>query len=229
MNDELHRAPTEAGPGESPALEGGQPSAPRFKVSDRRFWTLDQAELESEPERPRMPSYIEQLERQLADRDKQLREYIAAYKREVGEELEKTKQRLQRDASQRIEQVRGELALPMLEVLDALERALPAAMGAADSVFPQRPLGREDRNPVALVQGLRMVHLLMVQKLQEVGLTRVQTAGARFDPARHEAAAVVPVDVPALDGAVVAEIKPGFLLGERLLRPALVQVGKLAQ
>jgi molecular chaperone GrpE len=69
----------------------------------------------------------------------------------------------------------------------------------------------------------------MVQKLQELGLARLAAAGQSFDPTRHEAVAVQTVSDPAQDGVVVAELRPGFALGERVLRAAQVRVGKLRQ
>jgi len=202
----------ERAPAEEPEIEveSASPSA-GFKVSDRRFWNLRPEELAAEEERPKLPSYVEQLRRDLEEKDRQLREYIAAYKREVVEGLEKTKQRLERDAAQKAELLRGRLAEPMLEVLDALERSLAAPSS----------------DPAAILQGVRMVHMLMVQKLGELGLQRIATVGESFDPARHEAASVQAVSDPAQEMRVLAELKPGFVLGERVVRPALVQVGKL--
>jgi molecular chaperone GrpE len=196
-----------------PEIDQDGPAAPGFTVHDRRFWNLEDAELEAEEQRAEFPSYVEQLRQQLEEKDRQLREYIAAYKQEVVEGLEKTKQRLERDAAARVDQVRGELAQPMMEVLDALERSLTAA--ESSSSFG------------ALLQGVQMVHLLMVQKLQSLGLTRVEAVGRPFDPSVHEAVAVAPVSDPTQDNVVVAELKPGFTLGDRLVRPAQVQVGKL--
>ena len=201
-------------PAESHEREREEEEArPRFTVNDRRFWTMDEQELETEGARPSQPSFVEQLERQVEDKDRQLREYIAAYKKEVVEGLEKTKERLERDASARIEQIRGQMAGPMIEVLEALERSIVAAESGAAAE--------------AVLQGVRMVHLLMVQKLQELGLQRVATVGQPFDPNLHEAVAVIPVSEPAQDNTVVAELRPGFTLGERLVRAAQVQVGKL--
>jgi molecular chaperone GrpE len=185
-----------------------------FVVNDHRFWTLSDEALQAEEHRPQQPSFIEQLQQSLDQKDKQLREYIAAYKREVGEGLEKTKQRLERDSTARVEQQRGQLALPMLEVLDALERSIGAGEKAPG-------------DGAALLQGIKRVHLLMVQKLQDLGLTRLQTVGQPFDPTRHEAVAVRAVSDAAQDNLVVAEIMPGFALGERVLRAAQVMVAKL--
>jgi len=204
-----------AGPGDDEA----SPKRTGFTVTDRRFWAQGEEEAkQAEAERARLPTYVEQLRTQLEEKDKQLRDYIAAYKREVVEGLEKTKQRLERDAAREKERERGELARPMMEVLDALERSLAAG---------ERAAAGSGADVQAMLQGLRMVHLLMVQKLQELGFTRIETGGRAFDPALHEASAVVAVSDPALDRMITAELRPGFLLGERVIRPALVQVGRL--
>ena len=184
-----------------------------FKVNDRRFWNIEDEELEQEGQRPSLPSYVEQLKAQLQEKEEQLREYIKAYKQEVGEGLEKTKQRLERDAAQQMDQMRGKLAEPMLEVLDAIERSVEA--------------GQQTNSLESLLQGMEMVHMLMTQKLQEMGLTRIPCVGQPFDPAMHEALALAPVTDPAQDNVVVREFKPGFILGQRVVRPAQVQVGKL--
>jgi molecular chaperone GrpE len=194
--------------------ERDQRERPAFTVKDRRFWNVDGDEREAdESERPKLPSFVEHLKQQLEQKDKQLKDYIAAYKSEVVEGLEKTKQRLERDAEARLERQRGQLAEPMLEVLEALERSLVAAESGADAE--------------ALLQGVKMVHMLMLQKLQVLGLARLEVVGHPFDPSLHEAVAVVPVTDPAQDNLVINEIRAGFKLGEQLVRAALVQVGKL--
>lgn len=207
----------EAGAGAADQLtdpaEVTAPGPSSFKVTDRRFWALDQEALEAEEERPKAPSYVEQLQRQLEEKDQKLREYIAAYKKEVVEGLEKTKQRLERDSAQRLELQLAKMALPMIEVLDTLDLSISAAEKSTD--YP------------SLLKGVQMVQLLMVQKLRELGLTRMETVGRAFDPQLHEAVAVAQVKDPARDKTVIAEFKPGFMAGERVIRPALVQVGKL--
>jgi len=182
-------------------------------VNDRRFWNLSDEELEQEEDQPKQPSYVEQLEAQLEEKDQQLREYIKAYKSEVGDGLEKTKARLERDAEQHVGRMRGEMALPMLDVLEALERSVGAAQSTG--------------NPEALMQGVQMTYQLMVQNLQEMGLSRIPCLGEPFNPQIHEAVAVAQVSDPAEDNLVVQEFRPGFALGDKVIRAAQVQVGKL--
>ena len=128
--------------------------------------------------------------------------------------MERTKERLSRESELKLTRNRNKMVLPMLDVLDALERSVTAAEQAD--------------NFAALLDGVRMVQKLMVQRLEEMGLSRVPGVGSPFDPTMHEALAMAPVTDPAQDKMVVMEFKPGFVLGERVVRPAQVQVGKLS-
>jgi molecular chaperone GrpE len=211
------------GPGDgSPRAEGAttpetaaESASHGFKVNDRRFWATGdeggQPE-EAEAQRSEYPTYVEQLRGELADKDKTLREYIAAYKQEVLHGLEETKQRLQREAERELAARRAELVEPLLEVLDNLERCLEAS-GEAASV-------------AGLRQGVAGVRDLFLAKLQPLGLTAIEADGLPFDPQRHEAVAVLEVTDPARHNLVVRVLRRGYLLGDRLLRPALVQVGR---
>lgn len=185
-----------------------------FVVNDRRFWQLDEEELSKEDQGPSQPSYISELEQQLADKEKQLKEYIAAYKEKVVGGVEETKERLARDAEQKAKALKGEIAEPMMEVLETFERVLQTVSQSQD--------------PQALIQGLQMVHSLMMSKLTALGLDRIDTVGNDFDPTVHEAIGVVPVNDPAHNNVVVAEVSAGFVLEGRVVRAAKVQVGKLA-
>jgi molecular chaperone GrpE len=64
-------------------------------------------------------------------------------------------------------------------------------------------------------------------KLEGFGVTRVPAAGQRFDPSQHEALSLAPVADPAEDGVIVAVVREGYAIGEELLRPASVVVGKV--
>ena len=72
-----------------------------------------------------------------------------------------------------------------------------------------------------------MVYQLMMQKLLELGLQRIDAAGKDFDPTLHEAVAVHPVQDAAHNNMVVQELRPGFMQGDKVVRPAQVLVGKL--
>lgn len=75
----------------------------------------------------------------------------------------------------------------------------------------------------AIRQGLEMIHTEFGRVLASLGVTRIEAAGKPFDPGIHEAVSQEPsAEVPA--GTVVRELKAGFVLGDRLVRPASVAV-----
>lgn len=107
----------------------------------------------------------------------------------------------------------ADLVIALLPGFDNLERALSAA--------------RQDATPssAAIAEGVSMVLRQFKEALAKVGVREVQTEGQPFDPTRHEAVDIV--SVPASqDGLIVEEAQRGYLLHERLLRPAKVIVGK---
>lgn len=99
----------------------------------------------------------------------------------------------------------------MLPVFDNLERAVAAAGSVSDVA--------------AIVEGVKMVLKLFEDQAQRLGLARVAAVGHRFDPAIHDAIQQQETDEHA-PGTVIAEIVPGYKLGERLVRPAMVVVAR---
>jgi molecular chaperone GrpE len=104
-----------------------------------------------------------------------------------------------------------ELLKEFLPVFDNLERAVQSAHRATDMK--------------GVADGLQMVLRQYADTLARGGITKVPTIGTRFDPSHHEAIQQVETDEhPA--GTVIAEVQPGYLQGERLIRAAMVVVAK---
>jgi molecular chaperone GrpE len=97
----------------------------------------------------------------------------------------------------------------LIPVLDNLDRALAAA--------------RTDGGASGLREGVELIQREMLKVLERAGLTRYSALGAPFDPARHEAMARV-VSPHVTPNTVVEETLPGYMLHNRVLRPALVSV-----
>lgn len=192
------------------ALE--QEPEPELKVVDkRRFARLlglgPELEPEPEPEpeapeapdEPRIPSYVEEL-----------RERAARAEAHAKAEVEAVRARLERHFETRVAAARAEMVASILDVYDNLERALEVP-GAVES---------------PLYEGIAATRDIFLRKLGELGVEPVAAEGEPFDPERHDAIDEVPVDDPELSGKVVAEYQRGFRLGERLVRPAKVRVGR---
>ena len=178
-------------------------------VVDRRWWV--HGETGAEPSAPRKPSYIEELERQLAEKDKAIQAHAARY-RESAAEFDQVRARLRRDVDKDIDRARRALLLDFLDVADNLDRAIAAARGASTDA--------------ALLKGVELVRDLFLAKLAGYGVTPVVAEGQPFDPRVHEAITMVPVLEASQDEVVVGEVRKGYRIGEEILRPAGVVVGK---
>jgi molecular chaperone GrpE len=190
-----------------------KPSDSGIRVVDRRWWVRGDGEDEPSAEVPSLkPSYVETLERQLAEKDQLLQDTIAKY-RAAAAEFDEARARLRKEIAKDVERARRAVLVELLEVVDNLDRAIEAAKagGSAD----------------ALVQGVELVRQQFLAKLEGFGVTRIAALGQPFDPARHEAVTSVPVADPTQDHVVVGIVRPGYAIGGEVLRPAQVAVGQL--
>jgi molecular chaperone GrpE len=121
------------------------------------------------------------------------------------------RKRARRDETDATKRGREGLLKDLLPVFDNLERAVTHAEGAQEVK--------------AVADGLRMVLKQFVDTLDRAGIKRVATVGQVFDPTKHEAIQhMESAQHPA--GVVVAEVQPGYAMGDYLLRAALVVVSK---
>lgn len=179
------------------------------KVVDRRWWA--RGDDGGAPERSTKPTYVEELEQQLAEKDRLAQEYIAKY-RQAASEFEESRLRLRREISKDVERGRREILADLLEVVDNLDRAIESS--------------RQSATADALLQGVEMVRRQFLSKLEGLGVKRIDVDGAEFDPLRHEAISTVPAQRPEDDGRVVGVVRHGYAIGEDVLRPASVAVAK---
>jgi molecular chaperone GrpE len=154
------------------------------------------------PEPPAAPPEEAGLEQQLADTEDRFKRALADldnYRKRSGRELER---RLEEDRERRLRD--------WLEAVDSVDRAL----------------GMEAESGIS--EGLRAVREQMESILARQGVQRIDAAGETFDPERMEAVAVRPDDgVP--DRTVLAVARPGYAIGDRVLRPAQVIVARTPQ
>jgi molecular chaperone GrpE len=182
------------------------------KVVDRRWWAQGETGAGSSP--LRKPSYVEELERQLAEKDQAIQAHAARY-RDSAAEFDQVRARLRRDLDKEIERARRALLLDFLDVADNLDRAIAAARGATTT-------------DGALLKGVELVRDLFLTKLAARGVTPLASEGLAFDPRVHEAVSLVPVGDASRDEMVIAEVRKGYRIGEDVLRPSGVVVGKVA-
>jgi molecular chaperone GrpE len=147
------------------------------------------------------------IEEQLVAKEKESRENWDRFLRERAD-LENFRKRANREKEELLNYGYKSLIEEILPVLDNLERALSHAS--------------EDGLP-ALVEGIRMTHGMLLASLRKFNVRPVEAVGAPFDPAFHQAVAQAPTDEYP-PNTVVEEYQKGYLLKDRLLRPAMVSV-----
>jgi molecular chaperone GrpE len=188
------------------------------KVVDRRRWREDgDSNPEAAPQTSRKPTYVEELEQKLAQREREAEEYLTKY-RQASREFEDARARMRKELAKDAERSRREVIISLLDVVDNLDRAIDAARSTT-----QDPPGN------SLLQGVELVRGQFLAKLDGFGVKRISSEGAVFDPLLHEAVSAVPAADPAQDGLIVGVVRHGYLIGEEVLRPALVAVAKSAE
>jgi molecular chaperone GrpE len=183
-------------------------AAPAVKVVDRRWWARGASAAEAEAPVTK-PSYVEELEQRLAEKDRLLQGYVAQYKSATAE-FEEARLRGRREVTREIERARRALLLDLLDVVDDLDRAIEAAASAEAGG--------------SLLAGVRMVRDLFATRLEGHGVKEIAALGEPFDPLVHEAVTVVPAEGEA--ERIVGVIRRGYRIGDDVLRPAQVAVGK---
>lgn len=132
-------------------------------------------------------------------------------------EMENLRKRTEREvADLRLYGV-SSFARDMLNVADNMRRAL-------DAVPPELRASAEP-GVKALIEGVDLTERELLKALEKNGIRQFSPQGEKFDPNLHQAMFEVPdPTVPA--GSVVQVVQPGYMIGERMLRPALVGVSK---
>jgi len=193
------------------AEKSAEQSRPAFRVVDRRHFA-NLGELPAGPapeEKPRYPTFVEELMARVAETQRRFEEK----KKAMDEELRRSRERMEADFRRRLELERQELLLPFLEVLDNLDRALAA--------------GRTGNSLSGFLQGIELVRAQFEAALRARGVEAFPVLHLPYDPNTSQAVGVAPTSDPQLDGMVVEEVLRGFRMGDRLMRPAQVRVGRL--
>jgi molecular chaperone GrpE len=129
-------------------------------------------------------------------------------------ETQNVRRRMEKDAQDARAYAATSFARDMLSVSDNLARALAA--------IP--PAMREDEGTKALVTGLEATGRELESVFQRNGIVRVESVGQKLDPNKHQAMVELPSDQEP--GTIVQEMQAGYMIKDRLLRPALVGVAK---
>jgi molecular chaperone GrpE len=142
-----------------------------------------------------------------SDAERQRDEYYDLLLR-TRAEFDNYRKRIERERQESSAAAAADLLRDLLPLLDDLERALGADSGGD-----------------AYRKGVELIHKQLLDLLAKRGARPIEAVGADFDPHVHQAVTYEHVD-GRRDGEVVEELRRGYMLGDKLLRPAMVKVAK---
>jgi molecular chaperone GrpE len=156
---------------------------------------------------------IEELKNRLEQKEKEAKEYYDRLLREAAD-FENFKKRAAKDKEEWTKFANEDLIKAILPFIDNLERAVNHAEKVVDTGV--------------MIEGVRLTIRQILQALNRFGLVSFESVGKPFDPSMHEAMLVVESDQHQ-PNHVIEEFQKGYLLNNRLLRPATVSVSKLPE
>jgi molecular chaperone GrpE len=159
-----------------------------------------EAELEAVPT-------LEELQKQLAESQSQAVEYMDGWQRSVAE-FQNYRRRVEAEKAEMYQMAAGNIIKRYLPILDDMERAMEA-----------RP------PDLAWANGIELIFRKLQTILEAEGVKRIEAEGQKFDPNFHEAISQEPAE-GVESGTVLTVIRNGYMLGERVIRPAMVRVAQ---
>ena len=201
--------------------KGRRDDDPEIRVTDRRRIQLDDnenADHNAVVETPNLkPRYVDELEMRTRAAEQKTQEVQSRFeqlRKRLQSETDETRQRLNRAADERAQREKADFIAGLLPVLDNLQRATEAAeTGGSTEV---------------IAEGIRRTASSFENALAAAGVEPIDAVGETFDPELHEAVETVEV-APEDEGKVIAQHTRGYRIGDRLLRPARVKVGRYSE
>ncbi|RME86652.1 MAG: nucleotide exchange factor GrpE [Anaerolineae bacterium] len=172
--------------------------------------TSPEVQSEAEAASEEATASVEELTRKLEEAEAKAAEYLDGWQRAQAEFINFRK-RMERENDKLYQAMRGDIITRFLPILDDLERALQ-----------NRPA---DENVKDWVEGIELVYRKLQSILTAEGVTRIEAEGKMFDPNFHEAISHEPSEEHE-SGQVIEVVQQGYMLGDRVIRPALVRVAQ---
>lgn len=156
------------------------------------------------------PTEIEALRAEIEQLKQQSQEYLDGWQRERAE-FANYKKRIEKENQQLRSSISGNIIRKYLEIIDDLERALQ-----------NKP---QDGEGATWSEGIELVYRKFLSALEAEGVVPMKAEGEHFDPNLHEAISQEPND-EFESGQVIEVLRNGYLIGERVLRPASVRIAQ---
>jgi len=153
------------------------------------------------------PQDVEGLQARVAEEKEKAQTFMANWQRAAAD-MQNLKRRMEQERSEVARLANASLVINLLPLMDDLERALHEV----------------DVNLAGLtwIDGIRLIYRKFEAVLQNAGVSEIEADGQQFDPNVHEAIS----EAPGEEGKIVSVVQRGYKLGDRVIRPAMVVVGK---
>ncbi len=149
---------------------------------------------------------LEELKQKAGERDEYYNKWL-----KVHAEYENTRKRMEKEKRDHIKFANEDIISQLFPIVDNFDMAIAAMEKAEDKA--------------AIMDGIMLVQKEFHRVLEDRGVKKIETEGKQFDPHVHEAVLVVETSEHP-DGIVLEELRAGYTLNERLLRPAQVKVAR---
>jgi molecular chaperone GrpE len=163
-----------------------------------------------EVEETAIPVDVETLTSELNDTRAKAEEYLDGWQR-ARAEFANYKKRVEREQAQTYQMAAGNILKRYLEISDDLERALK-----------KRPKSNDDST---WAEGIELIYRKILSIMESEGVKTMEAEGQLFDPSMHEAISQEESEDHE-SGQIIEVVQPGYLLGDRVLRPAKVRVAR---
>ena len=181
----------------------------KHKSEDEKVAEIKAEAVDEQPESGEQANVdVEELMNRLEEAEAKVAEHLDGWQRAQADFIN-YKSRVQRDQELMKAVMKGDIVKKFLPVLDDLDRALqnrPSDSGSWTS-------------------GIELIQKKLQSILESEGVTRIEAEGQAFDPNFHEAISHEPSEAVE-SGHVIAVVQNGYMLGERVIRPALVRVAQ---
>ena len=168
----------------------------------------DESMKEAKPVEKPLENELDELRKALKEEHDRAEDYLIRLKY-LQADFENFQKRVNREMLDLVKYGNERLIVKLLNVIDDLERAIKS--------------GKETDSKEALIEGVEMVLKELKEILRKEGLEEINAIGKNFDPNLHEAVAHIQTkDHPA--NTIIEEIRKGYLLNGRLIRPSMVKV-----
>ncbi len=168
----------------------------------------NQAVEEKSADREQPQVDLQELMKRLEEAEAKVAEHLDGWQRSQAEFIN-YKNRVQRDQEMMKVSMKGDIIRKFLPVLDDLDRALQ-----------NRP-----SDSGSWVGGIELIQKKLQSILESEGIKRIEAEGQLFDPNFHEAISHEPAE-GVESGHVIAVVQNGYMLGDRVIRPAMVRVAQ---